>query len=171
MKSWKAKLLGFDTAEESTKPKRRPARRRDDDEPEGLDYDEEFADDEEIILGIEDKDEAKEASMRLYGRAGKASFDSDGDSDLESGGVSTKVGKKIAKTLRKIEKNDAYDFDEENPYLSEVLLHDCWFTLHGSHNNARCRRRKMMMMNICKTLRHLQLTPSMLSLEKTRARK
>ena len=47
-------------------------------EEEGFDYQELFADDEEVVLGIEDKDEAKEASKRVLGRAGqKINFDDD----------------------------------------------------------------------------------------------
>ena len=52
-------------------------------EIEEMDYEEEFADDEDIDFGIEDKDEAREASHRQYGRAGKHALLGGEDSDFE----------------------------------------------------------------------------------------
>ena len=105
---------------------------------EDLDFEEDFADDEEINLGIEDQEEAKEASARVYGRAArKAQFDAGEDSDEEPiNPYSTDTGKvnyysnfknlyffqKLAKTLCKFEKNEVYeDIEEENPYLSDMV--------------------------------------------------
>lgn len=62
MKSWKQKLMATDEPVTNTK-----SRKKDMDKMEiGMDYDEEFADDEEVDFGIEDRDEAKEAQRRLH---------------------------------------------------------------------------------------------------------
>ena len=95
-------------------------------EQEELDYEEEFADDEDIDFGIEDQEEARDASKRLYGKGAKKSFlfgDTSDLSDLEQeekGMNSTE--KAFAKVLRKLEKSDTYDVDEENPYISDLVF-------------------------------------------------
>lgn len=89
MKDWKKKLLNGESSSgdhksssnsmgaenQKSKVKR--------EEFEELDYDEEFADDEVVDLGIEDKEEAKEASKRQYGRAGTKSFFGGDQSDYD----------------------------------------------------------------------------------------
>ncbi|KAH9252750.1 hypothetical protein BASA81_009259 [Batrachochytrium salamandrivorans] len=87
----------------------------------GLDYTEEFADDEEINFGIDDADDAREASRRMFGedRANQR-FEDEDDVDAELEKLHKgKVAKKIAKSLLKHEKNDVYDMDEDNPYASD----------------------------------------------------
>ena len=89
-----------------------------------MDFEEEFADDEEVDFGIEDKEEAREASHRQYGRAGKHALLGEEDSDFEE--EERKVGKlekSLTMSLTKIEKNDVYDglFDESNPYISDLV--------------------------------------------------
>jgi hypothetical protein len=89
MKDWKRKLLHGESSSGdlkassksgSTKSQKSKVKRE---EFEELDYDEEFADDEEVDLGIEDKEEAKEASKRQYGRAGNKSFFGSDQSDYD----------------------------------------------------------------------------------------
>jgi hypothetical protein len=93
-------------------------------EKEEMDYEEEFADDEEVDFGIEDRDEAREASKRQYGRAGKHALLGEDDSDFEDEDKKvTRMEKAITKALTKIEKNDMYDglFEDSNPYISDVV--------------------------------------------------
>ncbi|KAK5668476.1 transcription factor IIF subunit tfg1 [Batrachochytrium dendrobatidis] len=87
----------------------------------GLDYTEEFADDEEINFGIDDAEDAKDAARRMFGedRANQR-FEDEEDVDAELDNLRKgKVAKKIAKSLVKHEKNDVYEMDEENPYVSD----------------------------------------------------
>lgn len=91
---------------------------------EELDYDEEFADDEDVDFGIEDRDEAREANKRQYGRAGKHALLGDDDSEFEDEDKKvTRMEKALTKALTKIEKNDMYDglFEDSNPYISDVV--------------------------------------------------
>jgi transcription initiation factor TFIIF subunit alpha len=94
---------------------------------EELDFEEDFADDEEVDFGIEDKEEAKEASKRLYGEAANKSFFGSEDwDDFEeidgSKGPTSTMEKALAKALRRFEKNEAYeDDDDENPYISDLV--------------------------------------------------
>ncbi|KAI8918803.1 hypothetical protein BC831DRAFT_482366, partial [Entophlyctis helioformis] len=122
MQRLRKKTIDDDTeGRSSTKSARRP--KREDEQDIGFDYEEEFADDEEVNLGIEDADEAKEASRRVYGRAGsKAQFD---DDEFDEMGTETKptgkAAKRLAKSIVKHEQNDAYDgLDDDNPYVSDV---------------------------------------------------
>lgn len=91
---------------------------------EELDYEEEFADDEEVDFGIEDREEAREANKRQYGRAGKHALLGEDDSDFEDEDKKvTRMEKALTKALTKIEKNDMYDglFEDSNPYISDMV--------------------------------------------------
>jgi transcription initiation factor TFIIF subunit alpha len=94
---------------------------------EELDFEEDFADDEVVELGLDDEEEVKEASKRLFGKAGKQSFfhETSDISDPEEDRKEVSAFRKtLQKSLLKIEKNDAYEYDEENPYISaEVFLY------------------------------------------------
>lgn len=70
-----------------------------------FDFDEKFSDDEDIVLGIEDQDDDKEAKSRIYGQ--------------ESGVKISKTAKLFAKGLKKYDGFDL-DLEEENPYWSEM---------------------------------------------------
>ncbi|KAG1754041.1 uncharacterized protein EDB91DRAFT_1234385 [Suillus paluster] len=103
-----------------------PRRKKENDMEGDLDeqlFDDEFADDEEAGPADMDEEEAKELEERLkreYKSANKTregfvdeSESEDGESQL------TKDGKSLKKLMRKLEKNAAYDSDEErNPYAS-----------------------------------------------------
>lgn len=104
-----------------------PRRKKEENDMEGdLDeqlFDDEFADDDEAGPADMDEEEAKELEERLkreYKSANKTregyvdeSESEDGESQL------TKDGKSLKKLMRKLEKNAAYDSDEErNPYAS-----------------------------------------------------
>ncbi|KAG2367377.1 hypothetical protein BDR07DRAFT_1393753 [Suillus spraguei] len=106
-----------------------PRRKKEENDMEGdLDeqlFDDEFADDDEAGPADMDEEEAKELEERLkreYKSANKTregyvdeSESEDGESQL------TKDGKSLKKLMRKLEKNAAYDSDEErNPYASSV---------------------------------------------------
>ncbi|KAJ3288109.1 hypothetical protein HK104_008329 [Borealophlyctis nickersoniae] len=118
-KDWRKKFLG-EGEEDAKKSKRR--RKREIDEAEELDFDEEFADDEHIELGIDDPELEKEASRRQFGKLGRkmqlddADFDDwDDERKPRSKGV-----KKLTKVLNKMEKTELYGSDEDNPYISDV---------------------------------------------------
>ncbi|KAI9012834.1 hypothetical protein BC832DRAFT_548141 [Gaertneriomyces semiglobifer] len=121
-KAWAQKILEDGKAN--------PARRsnqRANDGGEELDFEEEFADDEDVQFGIEDEEEQKEAVKRQYGSLAKRSgFLDDGDEDDELFDESARtagrtIGKQLKKVLRKVNEdgNDVYHSDEDNPYASE----------------------------------------------------
>ncbi|KAJ3190047.1 hypothetical protein HDU85_000338 [Gaertneriomyces sp. JEL0708] len=121
-KAWAQKILEDGKAN--------PARRsnqRANDGGEELDFEEEFADDEDVQFGIEDEEEQKEAVKRQYGSLAKRSgFLDDGDEDDELLDESARtagrtIGKQLKKVLRKVNEdgNDVYHSDEDNPYASE----------------------------------------------------
>ncbi|TPX68573.1 hypothetical protein SpCBS45565_g03063 [Spizellomyces sp. 'palustris'] len=121
-KGWIKKILEGEGDEKNGRA-RRPRSQRDDDAGE-LDYEEEFADDEELLFGIEDEEEAKEAIKRQYGKHGKRSgfLDNEDDEDEEAHHTRKKkgVGKVLRKALRKVDQaDDVYHSDEANPYLSD----------------------------------------------------
>ncbi|KND03684.1 uncharacterized protein SPPG_01151 [Spizellomyces punctatus DAOM BR117] len=121
-KGWIKKILEGEGDEKNGRA-RRPRSQRDDDAGE-LDYEEEFADDEELLFGIEDEEEAKEAIKRQYGKHGKRSgfLDDEDDEDEEEHDTRKKkgVGKDLRKALRKADQaDDVYHSDEANPYLSD----------------------------------------------------
>ncbi|KAJ3129496.1 hypothetical protein HK098_001263 [Nowakowskiella sp. JEL0407] len=92
---------------EEKKPKQKRKKAQTDEIDEELDYDEEFEDDEEVNLGMEDEEESKEAQKRIYGRAGKKAFlDEDEDADFEDllEREITGVGKDIKKSQKKWKK-------------------------------------------------------------------
>ena len=133
IKDWKRKLLEQDETDAQPPPRKRKSKKQGQEE---LDYEEEFADDEEVDFGIEDAEEAKEASQRQYGRAGKQSFfnaEHSDFSDTDEKMPASNIEKALTKALRKFEKNDAYDLgEEENPYISDAVT--CFlqiFTLEG----------------------------------------
>ncbi|KAI9193037.1 uncharacterized protein BJ171DRAFT_535088 [Polychytrium aggregatum] len=104
----------------------RSRRPRNDDAEEEIDFDEMKSDDEDLNFGIEDEEEAKEAAKRQYGRAANRAFfgedDDDEDDDEEAGQSQERLGheRKLKKYLRKNEKSDMYDSDDDrNPYVSE----------------------------------------------------
>lgn len=71
----------------------------------GMDFEQGFSDDEDVNLGIEDKDEAKEAEKRAF--------------DGASNNQVSESGKKIAKSLVKREQMDVYEEEPDNPYWSD----------------------------------------------------
>jgi hypothetical protein len=106
---------------DSNKKEKKEKKKKKIKDTEELDYDEEFADDEEVDFGIEDREEAREASQRQYGRAGKHALYGEDDYDFEDEEKKvTRMEKALTKSLTKIEKNDMYDglFEESNPYIS-----------------------------------------------------
>ncbi|ORX67637.1 Rap30/74 interaction domain-containing protein [Linderina pennispora] len=121
-KPTKKTLVEYDNADEfddddddddgGARKKRRPTKHGDADE---VDFDEEFADDEEMgddLFGNED-DEADKQQQKNK----KSELDSDVEEEDE--GELGSAGKEMKKLMRKREENDAYDSDgEENPYLS-----------------------------------------------------
>ncbi|KAI8816175.1 uncharacterized protein EV422DRAFT_547031 [Fimicolochytrium jonesii] len=120
-KGYMKKLLG--TEEKQTRDR---SDRQDLDAAE-LDYEEEFADDEDIRFGMEDEEDEKEARNRQYGKHGKRtgflSDDDDEDEVMEEKKSRTEaaVGKRLKKVLKKVDAADDIKFsDEENPYISEV---------------------------------------------------
>ncbi|KAI8905168.1 hypothetical protein EDD86DRAFT_212357 [Gorgonomyces haynaldii] len=112
-KSWKQKLLAGESLTDKEKPKIKKEKLENDD---GMDFDEVFEDDEEVVLGIEDKEEAKEAERRLLGKA-KATFESDDDEEPKK----KRVGKSMLKALKKYDQDVLLDDDEDdfNPYGSD----------------------------------------------------
>ncbi|KAI0638211.1 hypothetical protein C8Q77DRAFT_1089942 [Trametes polyzona] len=92
-----------------------------------LDFEETFADDEEK-MEVDDKedDEAKELEERLkkeYKNANKLreGYIDESDEEDDEAAKLTGAGKNLAKTLKKLDKDGAYDDsdDEKNPYASE----------------------------------------------------
>ncbi|OCH94079.1 hypothetical protein OBBRIDRAFT_789608 [Obba rivulosa] len=119
-------LFGDDDDEEGIDHKRRTKRELGaEGDLDELDFEEDFADDEEKMEPDEqDDEEAKELEERLkreYRNANKlrdAGVDESEDEDDEN--RLTGAGKNLQKTLRKLEKDGAYDDsdDEKNPYAS-----------------------------------------------------
>ncbi|KAG2754786.1 hypothetical protein P692DRAFT_20950278 [Suillus brevipes Sb2] len=104
-----------------------PRRKKEENDMEGdLDeqlFDDEFADDDEAGPADMDEEEAKELEERLkreYKSANKTREGYVDESESEDGETQlTKDGKSLKKLMRKLEKNAAYDSDEErNPYAS-----------------------------------------------------
>lgn len=104
-----------------------PRRKKQENDMEGdLDeqlFDDEFADDDEAGPADMDEEEAKELEERLkreYKSANKTREGYVDESESEEGESQlTKDGKSLKKLMRKLEKNAAYDSDEErNPYAS-----------------------------------------------------
>lgn len=79
---------------------RRQRDRRDDDAAE-LDFEEEFADDEDMMLFGENEEEAKDAMQRQYGKHGKRSgfLDEDDDDDDDDEDRGRKGKSAVAKVL------------------------------------------------------------------------
>lgn len=98
-------------------------RRQQEDSGGGMDYDEEFADDEEVRLGIDNADDEKEALDRQYGKlARKAGFDEDdvfSDDEFEEVDKDNAKDRVLQKTLRRTVDEDVYANDKSNPYLSD----------------------------------------------------
>ncbi|RKO89020.1 hypothetical protein BDK51DRAFT_34264, partial [Blyttiomyces helicus] len=120
-KSWRSKILNDEPAKPS---KRAPKASRDHGMEEDLDFEEDFADDENPDFGIEDREEAEEARQRQFGSLGRKSQmleDDIDDSDEEEIRAPVKgEKKKLTKTLKKVDVANEYESgDEENPYLSE----------------------------------------------------
>ncbi|BFZ62327.1 transcription factor IIF subunit tfg1 [Saitoella coloradoensis] len=89
-----------------------------------LDFEEEFADDEEVQLGGDDEELSKALEARIKeeqlsaNAMGEAEYNFDDDEDDDKPKYN-KAGKRTNKLLRNVEKNIAYGSDEENPYESE----------------------------------------------------
>ncbi|ODQ51861.1 Rap30/74 interaction domain-containing protein [Saitoella complicata NRRL Y-17804] len=89
-----------------------------------LDFEEEFADDEEVQLGGDDEELSKALEARIKeeqlsaNAMGEAEYNFDEDEDDDKPKYN-KAGKRTNKLLRNVEKNIAYGSDEENPYESE----------------------------------------------------
>ncbi|KAL6299703.1 hypothetical protein BKA93DRAFT_577605 [Sparassis latifolia] len=122
-----ADLFGDDDDDEEGPSRKRKTKRElgaegDVDE---LDFEEDFADDEEKIEPEADDEEAKEMEERLkrqYKNANKQreGYIDESDDDEEEESKLTGAGKTLQKTLRKLEKDGGYDDsdDERNPYAS-----------------------------------------------------
>jgi transcription initiation factor TFIIF subunit alpha len=104
----------------------RPRRRKREDDGEGdmdeMLFEEEFADDDEMEPVDNDDEEAKELEERLKKEYKSANKQREGymdESDEDEEDELTKDGKAMKKLIRNLEKNNAYDSDEErNPYAS-----------------------------------------------------
>lgn len=97
--------------------------RRDDDGNE-IDFDDEFADDEEapIMDGAEEDVKEVERKIKKEHQAAKFTnlFDEDNDEEDEEAQKVDKQGRNIIKSLRSLEKNINYsDDDDSNPYASD----------------------------------------------------
>ncbi|KAI0832446.1 hypothetical protein BC628DRAFT_1406917 [Trametes gibbosa] len=123
-----AELFGGDDDDEGGGDRKRKVKRELGQEGfmDELDFEEGFADDEEKMdLDEKEDDEAKELEERLkkeYKNANKlreAYIDESDDEDDEA--KLTGAGKNLQKTLKKLDKDGAYDDsdDEQNPYASE----------------------------------------------------
>eukprot|EP00842_Homolaphlyctis_polyrhiza_P001061 jgi/Hompol1/1956/HPOL_000592-RA len=121
----KLRKLPANIEEEEVVPKKTRQKVKQED-GEGMDYEEQFEDDEDINFGIDDAEEAKEAADRMYGRAGTKALLGDEDDlvdnqDPDAERIKNPFAKKIAKSLLKHDNNEAYDdLDEDNPYVSEI---------------------------------------------------
>ncbi|OBZ76597.1 Transcription initiation factor IIF subunit alpha [Grifola frondosa] len=121
-------LFGDDEEEEATNRKRRMKREYGaDGDMDELDFEEDFADDEERMEPEDREDEeAKELEERLKREYTKANKYREGNIDVEESDESedetklTGAGKSLQKTLRKLEKDGGYDDsdEEKNPYAS-----------------------------------------------------
>ncbi|KAI8919004.1 hypothetical protein DFJ77DRAFT_259212 [Powellomyces hirtus] len=124
-KAYMQKLLGV----QEPQRRGRDARDRKDDDAAEMDFEEEFADDEDIRFGMEDEEDEKEARNRQYGSLGKRSgFLDDEDVDEEEreekqrSKAELAVGKKLKRALKKTDQADEiHQSEEENPYISDVV--------------------------------------------------
>ncbi|KZT24482.1 Rap30/74 interaction domain-containing protein [Neolentinus lepideus HHB14362 ss-1] len=114
-------LFGDDDDEDSKK--RRVREYGGEGDQDEMDYEEIFQDDEEKPNMDEAEDEeAKEVEERIKKEYGKAKVLDNGEEDQDQDDESklTKAGRQLRKLMRSIEKNQAYDSDDDdNPYLSE----------------------------------------------------
>ena len=90
-----------------------------------LDFQEDFADDDERMEMLDrdpyEDEETRELDQRLRDEMRKAENEDEGDEDKETRTLTGtgKQMKKIMKALGKREGNEAYESDEENPYASD----------------------------------------------------
>lgn len=99
-----------------------------------LDFEEQFADDEENDLFEGDPDEAKESEARIkqdqlqanvFNLKAEKSYEKAEKQEKKLREAERKLGKKVRKTLVKREKNyDYYDDSDNNPYSEEVSTFD-----------------------------------------------
>ncbi|KAJ3179359.1 Steroid 5 alpha-reductase 3 [Geranomyces variabilis] len=122
-KSYMKKLLGL----EEPKSRGRDARDRVDDDAAEMDYEEEFADDEDIRFGMENEEDEKEAKNRQYGKLAKRqNFDEEEeDEDEREEKIKARAKhveqKKLKRALKKVDQLDeVMQSDEDNPYISDV---------------------------------------------------
>ncbi|KAJ3139539.1 Steroid 5 alpha-reductase 3 [Geranomyces variabilis] len=122
-KSYMKKLLGL----EEPMGRGRDARDRVDDDAAEMDYEEEFADDEDIRFGMENEEDEKEAKNRQYGKLAKRqNFDEEEeDEDEREEKLKARAKhveqKKLKRALKKVDQLDeVMQSDEENPYISDV---------------------------------------------------
>ncbi|KAJ3162646.1 hypothetical protein HDU86_003619 [Geranomyces michiganensis] len=122
-KPYMKKLLGL----EEPKGRGRDARDRVDDDAAEMDFEEEFADDEDIRFGMENEEDEKEAKSRQYGKLAKRqNFDEEEeDEDERAEQLRARAkhveGKKLKRVLKKVDQLDeVMQSDEENPYISDV---------------------------------------------------
>lgn len=95
---------------------------RKDDDGNEIDFDDEFADDEEAPIMDGNEEDVKEVEKKIKKEQQAAKFTNLFDEHVEEEGDDQKVdkqGRNIIKSLRSLEKNSYYSDDDSNPYASE----------------------------------------------------
>lgn len=119
MKSWKQKMLFGYSHSYYSDPDPVPMNNARKIRETEIDFEDEFADDEELDLGIEDKDEAKDATRRTFGKSSDIYSD---DEDAAARVKPTAAQLELSKSLKKYQKNVGYeDIDVDDPYWYEVV--------------------------------------------------
>jgi transcription initiation factor TFIIF subunit alpha len=114
----------FRTVDNSSDPALPTQRRRGEDDRDEIDFDEEFADDEEAPIMDGNEEDLKEVEEKIKKEQRSAnhvgpSNENEPAYDDEDAKID-KEGRKLKKYLRSLEKNTNYESDDdENPYLSE----------------------------------------------------
>ncbi|KAK7206304.1 hypothetical protein BZA70DRAFT_276258 [Myxozyma melibiosi] len=109
--------------------KRMARKRESGDDGDELDFDEEFADDEEAPIMEGPEDESKEVEQRVKRQMRAKNEDDDQGDDLFADDEDRKIGrdgKRLKQSLRALEKNAMYESDddeqEEDPFASKAVF-------------------------------------------------
>lgn len=100
---------------------------RKDDDGNEIDFDDEFADDEEAPIMDGNEEDVKEVERKIKKEQQVAKFTNLFDEPVDEEGDEQKVdkqGRNIIKSLRSLEKNNYYSDDDSNPYASEESSDD-----------------------------------------------
>ncbi|KAF8507609.1 hypothetical protein JB92DRAFT_2959193 [Gautieria morchelliformis] len=119
-----ADLFGDDDEEEKMNKRRRDKEMGEDGDIDEMEYEADFADDEENVEMDGDDEETKEMEERLkreYRTANKLRDGHIDEDEEEEEEELTGAGKALKKLVKKTEKNEAYDSDDDDkdPYISE----------------------------------------------------